>query len=73
MLSREEYRGGIALFAGINKARFNEIVRPGDTLRLETRLLRMRGAIGIAEGRATVNGKQVCSAELWFGFKSPED
>lgn len=68
LLMEEENRGRLPLFAGIEKARFRGLVRPGDTLRLETRLTRRRGDFGYGEALATVDGRKVCEARLMFAL-----
>lgn len=66
ILGTDEHKGKIALFAGINKVRFRRTVRPGDTLRLEVELGRMRRGVGIGSGRATVDGAVAAEGELMF-------
>jgi 3-hydroxyacyl-[acyl-carrier-protein] dehydratase (EC 4.2.1.-) len=51
-------------FAGIDSARFKRPVSPGDQLRLEVDLLRVRGGVGKFAGRALVDGQIVAEAEL---------
>lgn len=68
MLTKEENQGRLALFAGIDSCRFRGQVRPGDVLRMEVEITRMKGAIGKGKGTATVNGAVVCEAELMFAF-----
>ncbi|MBC8076127.1 MAG: 3-hydroxyacyl-ACP dehydratase FabZ [Chloroflexales bacterium] len=65
-LSLPEFAGKLILFAGIDKVRFKRQVRPGDTLRLETSLDKMRRNIGKGVGRATVDGQIACECELLF-------
>ncbi|KAB8143448.1 3-hydroxyacyl-ACP dehydratase FabZ [Chloroflexia bacterium SDU3-3] len=67
-LSMDEYKGKFVIFAGIDKVRFKQMVRPGDVLRLETKLDKMRRNIGRGTGVATVDGKLVCEAELLFAI-----
>jgi 3-hydroxyacyl-[acyl-carrier-protein] dehydratase len=67
-LSLEEYKGKFVIFAGIDKVRFRKPVLPGDTLRLETKLEKMRRSIGRGTGTATVNGQLVCEAEILFAI-----
>jgi 3-hydroxyacyl-[acyl-carrier-protein] dehydratase len=67
-LSLPENQGKLVLFAGIDSVRFKRQVVPGDTLRLEVEMTRMRGAIGKAEARATVDGSLACKAELTFAI-----
>ncbi|UOE93890.1 MULTISPECIES: 3-hydroxyacyl-ACP dehydratase FabZ [Bacillaceae] len=69
MLKLEENRGKIALFAGIDKCRFKEQVRPGDQLRLEVEMVRFKGPIGIGKGVAYVGDKVAAEAEMMFALK----
>ena len=69
ILSLEENQGKIGFFAGIDKVRFKRQVVPGDTLRLECAITKMRGPIGFGEARATVDGELVCSGDLMFAIK----
>ena len=66
ILSLEENKGKIAFFGGINKCRFKGKVKPGDKLRLETKIIRRKGPLGVGEAVATVDGKVVASGELTF-------
>lgn len=68
MLAKEENKGKLALFAGIDKCRFKKQVKPGDQLRLEVEILRLKGSIGKGKGVATVDGELVCEAELMFAI-----
>lgn len=71
ILSLSEHAGKLALFAGIDGCRFKRVVRPGDTLRLEVRLERMRRGVGKGAARATVDGELACEAELLFAVAAP--
>ena len=42
------------------------MVFPGDVLRLETKIIRQKGPVGIGKAVASVDGKVVVSAELTF-------
>ncbi|MCY6372104.1 3-hydroxyacyl-ACP dehydratase FabZ [Clostridium ganghwense] len=66
LLSKEEFKGKIAYFGGINKAKFRRKVVPGDVLRLEVEIIKMKGPAGIGKGIATVNGEKACEAEIMF-------
>lgn len=66
ILAREENRGKIAYFGGINKCKFKGKVVPGDKLKLETKIIKSKGPMGIGEAIASVDGKVVVSAELTF-------
>jgi 3-hydroxyacyl-[acyl-carrier-protein] dehydratase len=67
-LSLPENAGKLAIFAGIDDVRFKRPVTPGDTLRLEVELDRMRRNIGRGKGRATVDGQVVCEGALLFAL-----
>ena len=43
-------------------------VLPGDVLRMEVEITRLKGMVGRGKGRATVDGERVCEAELMFAF-----
>jgi 3-hydroxyacyl-[acyl-carrier-protein] dehydratase len=68
MLKKEENRGRLAFFTGIDNCRFKKQVKPGDQLRLEVEIIRARGAIGKGKGVATVDGELVCETELMFAL-----
>ena len=50
--------------AGVNNARFKSIVKPGDQLRLDIKVLRAKRSVWVFQGTATVDGKLACSAEI---------
>ena len=66
LLSLEQFRGKIAYFGGIDKAKFRQKVTPGDTLILEVEIIKVRSSAGIGKGIARVDGKKVAEAELTF-------
>lgn len=66
ILSCEENQGKTAYFGGISKCRFKGKISPGDKVRLETRIVRKKGSVGVGEAIASVEGKTVVSAELTF-------
>ena len=72
VMAREEYRDKLALFTGIDGVRFRRQVVPGDVVRLEMEISRLRGGAGRGTGRATVDGERVCEAELMFAFAGKE-
>ena len=73
ILSRPENQGKLAMFAGLDKVRFKRPVRPGDVLRLEVTLERMRRSIGRGQGVATVDGEVVAKASILFALVEQED
>jgi 3-hydroxyacyl-[acyl-carrier-protein] dehydratase len=66
ILGMEENRNKTAFFAGIDGVRFKRQVKPGDTLRLEVELARMRRGIGTGTAVATVDGNVAARGELMF-------
>ena len=66
ILSVEENKGKIAYFGGINKCKFKGKIVPGDKVRLETRIIKQKGPVGVGEAIASVDGKTVVSVELTF-------
>ena len=68
VLSEEENRGKLALFAGIDDVRFKRLVRPGDELELVCELERVRGPVGRGKARATVDGELAVRGTLLFAL-----
>ena len=68
ILSLEENKGKNALFAGIDKMKFKKMVVPGDKLKLEVRIIKRKGPIGVGEAIATVDGKIAAKGELTFAL-----
>lgn len=66
ILSLEENKGKNALFGGIDKMKFKKIVVPGNQLKLEVKIIKKKGPIGVGEAIATVEGKLVAKGELTF-------
>ncbi|MCG7343928.1 3-hydroxyacyl-ACP dehydratase FabZ [Sporosarcina sp. ACRSL] len=75
ILQKEENRGRLAFFAGIDNCRFKRQVVPGDQLKLEVEITRMRGSIGKGKAVATVDGEIACETEITFalGPKAPSN
>lgn len=69
LLSREENKGKIALFGGINKVRFKHQVIPGDIMTLSVELTKERGNVFFAavnayvDDRLAVTGEIICAVE----------
>ena len=68
ILSMEENKGKIAYFGGIDKAKFRGKVTPGDTLRFEVEIVKLKKMAGIGKGIAYVGDKKVAEAEMTFMF-----
>jgi len=68
VLSLEENKGKNALFGGIDKLRFKKQVVPGDVLKLEVKIIKSKGPIGVGEAIATVDGKVAVKGEITFAL-----
>ena len=66
ILSLEENKGKNALFGEIDKMKFKKMVVPGDQLKLEVKIIKKKGPIGVGEAIATVKDKVVAKGELTF-------
>ena len=66
VLSQEENRGKLALFAGIDDVRFKRLVEPGDELELTCELERLRGPVGRGKATTTVDGELAVRGTLMF-------
>lgn len=68
VLQIPENKGRLAFFTGIDNCRFKRQVKPGDQLKLEVVLTKLRGAMGKGHGIATVDGELVCEADILFAL-----
>ena len=69
MLAMPENKGKIGFFGGVKEAKFRRQVVPGDTLRIEVEIIKVKGPVGVGKAIATVNGEKAVSAEISFGIK----
>ena len=67
-LSKEENKGKLVFYAGMDKVRFKKQVVPGDVLKLEVKIIKQKGPIGVGEALATCDGKIVAKGELTFAI-----
>lgn len=68
ILGKPEYKGKIALFAGVDNVRFRRQVIPGDQLRIEVEVIKLRSKIGKAAAKAFVEGELAAEAEMMFAI-----
>lgn len=64
LLTLDKFKDKLALFAGIENARFKGVVRPGDRLDMEIELLKLKGPIGKSHAKGFVDGKLVVEADM---------
>lgn len=69
MLALPENKGKIGFFGGVKEAKFRRQVVPGDTLRIEVEIIKIKGPVGVGKAVATVNGEKAVSAEISFAIK----
>lgn len=69
ILSKDEYKGKIAFFGSIDKAKFRKMVVPGDILDLEVEIIKIKGPVGVGKAIATVDGKKAVSCEISFAIQ----
>ncbi len=60
----------LSLFLGIERARFKDMVRPGDQLKIVCTMQHLRTKIARVIGKAYVDDKLVCEADLMIGFNN---
>lgn len=66
VLSLDENRGKIAYFTGIKQAKFRQKVLPGDILKMDVEIVKLRHRMGIGVGKAYIGETLVCEAEITF-------
>ena len=66
ILSKEENKGKNALFGGVDKFKFKKQIVPGDVLRLEVKIIKEKGPVGVGEAIAYVGDKVAAKGELTF-------
>ncbi|MFH1645125.1 MAG: 3-hydroxyacyl-[acyl-carrier-protein] dehydratase FabZ, partial [Candidatus Omnitrophota bacterium] len=64
LLNKKENVGKIAFFMSINNAKFRQVVKPGDQLRLEIDIKKFKTKIAQFKGNAYVGDKLVAEADL---------
>lgn len=69
MLALPENKGKLGFFGGVKEAKFRRQVVPGDTLRIEVEIIKVKGPVGVGKGVCTVNGEKAVSAEITFAIK----
>ena len=68
MMSMDENKGKLGVFAGIDNVRFKKEVRPGDTLTMEIELISIRRNIGKATAKAYVGDELACKGDLMLAL-----
>ncbi|PJI08514.1 MULTISPECIES: 3-hydroxyacyl-ACP dehydratase FabZ [Clostridium] len=66
ILTLDKYKGKKPILGSIKNAKFRRMVVPGDVLKLEIEIVKVKGPAGIGKGLATVNGEKAVEAEITF-------
>jgi 3-hydroxyacyl-[acyl-carrier-protein] dehydratase len=72
ILNVESNKGKIGFLASLDNFRFRGQVVPGDTLRLEVEIVRLKGSFGKGKAVASVEGKVVAEGEIMFALSDPD-
>lgn len=67
-LSKEENKGKLVFYAGMDKVKFKKQVIPGDQLIMTASVVKRRGHIAVVEAKAEVNGQLAASGTLTFAI-----
>lgn len=68
LLMAPEFKGKIGFFTGANNVKWRKQVLPGDILKVETTLTKIRGPFGFGQAKAYVKDQLVCEAEISFAI-----
>lgn len=68
LLTKPEYKDKFFVYAGVDKARFKSMVKPGDRLDMEVELVKVKGPIVKAHGKAFVGDKLAVEADMIFSM-----
>jgi len=68
ILSMPEHKGKIAYFGGIKEAKFKQKIVPGDCLKLEVTLDRLRSSSGTGTAIAYIGDKVACKCDIMFAI-----
>jgi 3-hydroxyacyl-[acyl-carrier-protein] dehydratase len=66
----KRFKDSIPLFMAIDGVKFRRIIKPGDTLTMEVKMLNDRGKIVKMAGTVKVGDEPVCEAIFLAGIKS---
>lgn len=66
LLKQDGFEGMTGYLGGLNKVKFRQKVVPGDVLRIEVDIVKLKKNAGIGKGQAFVGDKKVAEAEMTF-------
>lgn len=68
MLYSDEFRGQLAMFAGMDRVKFRKPVVPGDQLKMTAEVIKLRGSMGKIWAEAYVDGQIAAEGEFLFAL-----
>lgn len=68
ILAKPENRDKLIYFMGIDRVRYRRPVRPGDVVRIEANVIRLRSRMGMLKGEARVDGQVVLHGAMTFAL-----
>ena len=66
LMNREEMRGKIGYYGAMNQVRFRKKVVPGTVLRMEIEILKRKGPVAVAMGKAYTDEGLAAEGEMTF-------
>ena len=72
ILAKPENRERLPFFAGIERVRYRQAVRPGDVVVIEANVVRLRSRMGMLQGVGRVNGQSVIDGTMTFALSDPK-
>lgn len=69
LLTLPQFKGKIGLFTGANKVKWRKQVLPNQTLKIETKIIKLKGVFGFAKAYAYVDDALACEAEISFAIQ----
>ena len=68
ILAKPENREKLIYFMGIERVRYHKPVYPGDVVRIEASVVRLRSRVGQLSGTAKVNDETVLEGSMTFAL-----
>lgn len=69
LLSMEQFKGKKVYFMALNNVKFRRMIVPGDTLRFEVEIVKLKKSMGIGKGIAYVGDKKATEGEFTFAIQ----
>jgi 3-hydroxyacyl-[acyl-carrier-protein] dehydratase len=68
ILAKPDNRDKLIFFGAIERVRYRLPVRPGDSVVIEARVIRLRSRVGVLQGHASVDGRVVMDGRMTFAL-----